>query len=418
MCAEPAAPEPVRRPTAPFAALRHRDFRRFWYGACVSFVGSWVQTVALGLYVYETTGSKQALGVIGLASGLPTTALLLFGGFVADRVDKRRLLLVTQSIFALCAFVLAYLTGAGHIAMWQIIALSFVNGTVFALDGPARQALIYDLVGPEDLATGVALQSAAFNIARVIGPAVAGIAYVSIGPAWCFFINGVSFAAMLAGIAAIRPTTPAKRAHEGSTLQGMLGGLTYLRSSPMAQAVLALTSLTSILAFSNYSTLMPAIAKDLLHIGEADRRYGLLFTAIGVGALCAVYVVGRQAAIGRRGVMMAAGPTAFGLALVLLSMTHSFAPAFGLFALIGLAAVGQLATANTLTQTLAPPGLSGRAVSLHMFAMAGLQPFGAYLAGSIAQRFGVSAALLMGGLGLWISAAICLMARPAMLRLR
>lgn len=399
-----------------FGALRHRDFRLLWLGSCVSLVGSWVQIVTMGWLVYQMTGSKQALGVIGLMGGLPTTALMLFGGVLADRANKRALVLCTQSLFALTAFTLAVLTWTDLIRIWHIVALSFVNGVVFAVDGPARQAMVYDIVGEDDLAAGVALQSAAFNVARIIGPLVGSLIYAALGPGWCFFTNGVSFAAILGAILFIRTDLTRRGDAQGSVWVGFVEGLRYLRSNPLMRSVVSLTAMTSLFAFSAYGTLMPALARDRLRITED--RYGLLFSAIGVGALIGAFLVGRHAAEGRRGLLMIVGAHLFALALLGLAWATHLYVAMGLLLVIGMAAISELATANTLTQSLAPEGMRGRAVSTHMFAMAGLQPFGAFLAGSLAQRWGVPGALTVGGAVLLAFALGLAVLRPQIVRLK
>lgn len=417
----PAAGHPVRerhRFIETLGALRHPQYRIFWAGSCVSFIGTWIQNVALGLYVYRLTGSKEALGLVGLASGLPITLLLFFGGALADRIDKRRLLFVTQSLFAASAFTLAALSATGRATVWHIVGISLVNGLVFAFDGPARQAMVYDLVGPRDLATGVALQSASFNVARVVGPAIGSVVYAVLGPAWCFALNGLSFGAVLLAVALVRVPGPRNAEGEASGPQGVLGSLYYLKSSLMARTVLLLTAVASVFGVANYQTLMPAIARDALGIAENDARYGFLFSCIGAGSLVAVYIVGRNAVAGRRGRSVLAGALGLGLALCVLSQVRQYALALPVFFLVGISAVSQLATANSLVQTLAPEGLRGRAVALHMQAMAGLQPFGAVLAGTIGQRWGVGTSLLLGGTLILIAASAVGIVRRDVYRLR
>lgn len=413
-----ATTEPTESPETPSqkpsstGILQNRDFRLFWIGACVSFIGSWVQMVAMGLLVYQMTHSKQWLGTIALVGGLPTTALMLFGGVIADRTNKRSLVLLTQSLFAINACVLAVLVWTHNIQIWHIIASSLINGLVFAVDGPARQAMIYDLVGKDDLASGVALQSAAFNVARIIGPLIGSLFYASLGAGWCFFLNGISFIAIIFAILMIHTDLTQRGEAQGSVWIGFLEGMQYLRSSRLMRSVVALTAATSVLAFSAYSTLMPALAHDMLGIGESDPRYGYLFAAIGAGSILGTFVVGRAAALNRRGFLMLGGANVFAIALLGLSRASSLVPALLLFLLIGFSAIAQLATANTLTQSLAPERLRGRAVATHMFAMAGLQPIGAFLAGAVAQRWNVPAALIVGGAGLWLFVLVLMALRP------
>jgi MFS family permease len=400
-----------------FAVLRNRDFRLYWAGACVSFIGSWVQIIAMGLLVYHKTGSKQDLGWVALAGGLPTTALMLFGGVIADRANRRALVLTTQSLFALNAFALAWLTWTDAIRLWHILALAFANGLIFAVDGPARQAMIQDLAGPQDLAAAVALQSAAFNTARVVGPVVGSLLYSRFGAHLCFLTNGLSFAAVLTAILLIRTDLTRRAVTDASVWAGFLEGMRHLRANRMMRAVVGMTGMCSMFAFAFYSTLMPAFALDSLGIAEGDRRYGFLFSAIGAGALVGAYLVGRFANAGRRGLLMAAGANLFAVTLLGLAAARSMPVALALFFFVGMAAIAQLATANTLTQSLAPDELRGRAVSVHMFAMAGLQPLGGFLAGMIAQRYGVTGALVFGAAVFWAASAAILIARPGVARL-
>jgi predicted MFS family arabinose efflux permease len=277
--------------------------------------------------------------------------------------------------------------------------------------------MICDLVGREDLAAGVALQSAAFNVARVIGPAFGSLIYTVFGAGWCFFINAISFVAIIFAIMMISTDLTQRGGAQGSVWLGLLEGLRYLKSNRSMKAVVSLTAVTSIFAFSVYSTLMPALADDMLGITEHDRRYGLLFSAIGVGSVTGAYLVGKFAAANKRGALLIGGANLFALSLLLLSRTTLLAPAIILFIVMGLAAISQLATANSLTQSLAPESLRGRAVSTHMFAVGGLQPAGALFAGWFAQRWGVANALAFGAITFWIYTVGLVLVRPATIRL-
>jgi MFS family permease len=276
--------------------------------------------------------------------------------------------------------------------------------------------MVRELVGERDLATGVALQSAAFNIARVIGPLVGGVIYASLGPAWCFFTNGASFAAILIALALVRPAAQA-RSEDETFWASFRQGIAQVRTNARMRAVVALTAATSLCAFSVYGTLMPALAKDRLGMHDRDTGYGLLFAAVGLGSLVAVWLVDRFANEGRRGRLMVYGAGAFGLSLIVLSTVQSVAAAMVALAMVGLASVSQLATANTLTQTLAPEALRGRAVATHMFALGGLQPLGAFLAGIVAQSWGVPVALAGGGACLLMICVLVVLLRPDLARL-
>jgi MFS family permease len=362
------------------------------------------------------TRSTEALGVIGLVGGLPTTALMLFGGVIADRANKRKLILLTQTLFACSAFTLATLTGLRLLQIWHIVLLAFINGLVFAIDGPARQALVYHLVGEAELAAGVAIQTTAFNLARVIGPAIGGKIYGSFGAEWCFFLNGISFAAVLISILLIRTDISQRGDTQGTVWGGFVEGLRHLRSNQMMRHIVGLTAVTSLFAFSFYNTLMPAYARDVLRLSE--NQYGLLFSSIGVGALFGAYLVGRFAATNRRGWLLFAGANLFAASLFGLACSTQLRFALILFLLIGMAAIAQLATANTLTQSLAPEVLRGRAVAMHMFALGGLQPFGAMLAGGIAQRLGIQSTILLGAAIFTLYLWTLMVLRPMIARLQ
>jgi MFS family permease len=369
----------------------------------------------MGWLVYDLTGSEQALGTIALAGGLPTTALMLFGGVIADRADRKKLVLFTQSAFAATAFTLAYLAATGQIRIWDIILLAGINGLVFAIDGPARQSMVHDIVGPHDLAAGVALQSAAFNLARVIGPILGGLLYGTLGPAWCFLTNGISFAATIGAVLLIRTDLSRRTESDGTVWAGFLEGIRHLKANRDMRSVVSLTAVTSLCAFSAYTVLMPAYARDMLKLDET--RYGFLFSAIGLGSLLGAYLVGRAAAAETRGRILISGALLFGLVLLGIARVTLLPAALILLFFVGIAAISELATANTLTQTLAPDHLRGRAVAIHMFAMGGLQPLGSYVAGAVAERTSITAALSAGALILICYTVGLVALRPAVWRL-
>jgi predicted MFS family arabinose efflux permease len=275
--------------------------------------------------------------------------------------------------------------------------------------------MIYDLVGANELASGIALQSAAFNLARVIGPVVGSLLYAGVGPAWCFFANGISFAAIILSMLFIRTDLSRRAEPEGTVWAGFLEGISHLRENRLMRSVVSLTAVTSLCAFSAYTTLMPAFARDMLKLSED--QYGFLFSALGLGSLLGAFLVGRAAAAERRGHVMYFGAFLFALALFALGRTNALFAALPLLFLVGLAAISELATANTLTQSLAPDHLRGRAVSVHMFAMAGLQPLGSYLAGALAERTDITTTLTLGASVLLVFTAGLLLLRPEVWRL-
>ncbi len=396
---ETGAPQESSRPRkkslAAFRALRHRDFALFWSGLIISATGSWMQVVAQGWLVYSLTHSKAYLGIIGAVSTVPVLLLTLPSGVIADRFDKRKICIVTQTLFMIQAFVLAGLTYAHLIRVWHIVALAAFAGLVNALDMPARQAMTIEMVGKEDLMNGVALGSSAFNAARIIGPAIAGVVIdVSHGAGMCFLINAISFVAVVISLFIIRPVSLGSSRADESMVGQIKEGLGYARKDKLTRDLLVLTGIMSIFVLQ-YATLMPALAEDVLHAGA--RGLGVLLSAAGLGALTAATGV---AAIGHKfksGIVMAAGSTMSPIALVALAMTHNFLISVVCLVFVGFGTMLFLAVSSTVIQVVSPDDMRGRMLSVRTLVFVGLAPVGSLQIGSIAQRFGVQKSLLFGG---------------------
>jgi len=376
-----------------FAALGHRNYRLFCAGQMVSVTGSWMQNMALSWLIYKLTNSAFLLGAIGSLGTLPMLVLGVPGGVMADRVEKRRILLATQSAAMVLALVVAVLTFGHLIRPWHIAALSLLSGTVFACDMPARQAFVVEMV--EDrrhLMNAIALNSSIFNGARIIGPAIAGVLVASVGPAWCFLINGVSFTAVLGGLLLMRfPARPRQR-QETSVLADALSGLRYLRANSTVMGLAALLAVFSVFGWS-YAVLMPVFARSVLHVGP--QGLGYLMTATGVGALLGALTVASSSGRPSRRVLFG-GALLLSAALLGFSASRAFELSLGLAALAGFGGVAFMSTANTTFQMSVPDEVRGRMMGVWALVFAGSAPLGSFQMGIVAQYFGAPTAVAIG----------------------
>jgi MFS family permease len=388
-------------------ALRHRDFRIFWLAQCVSVVGSWMQSVGLAWLVLELTGSPLRLGLVSALQFAPLLAFSLVAGVIVDRVPKRRLVMGTQLALMLPAFALAWLTASGLVRYWHVAAVAAVIGMVNALDMPSRQTFVVEMVGREDLLNAVALNSAIFNAARVIGPALAGILIARYGTAVAFLLNGLSFLPVVAALGAVHAGgAPLPRRH-ATMGQEIVDGLRYATRTPRVALVLSLLLVVSVFAL-NHGVLVPIFAREVL--GEGAHGFGLLMASLGAGAVggaVAIAVLGQGrpplAAVAAPALVVAAG--ILGLAFV----RHFGAAAVVLF-VVGAMQIVFLNTCNTTVQVTVPDDLRGRVMSLYTMVFAGMSPVGAFLIGGVAEAAGVPAACAAGG-GLAGVSILALLAR-------
>ncbi len=292
-------------------ALRHRNFQLFFAGQAISLIGTWMQTVAQSWLVYRMTGSALLLGAVGFASQIPVFIIAPIGGIVADRNDRRRVVIGTQTSSMVLAAMLALLTLSGRIQVWQIMVLAAALGVVNAFDIPARQAFLIDMVGREDLLNAIALNSSMFNGARIIGPAIAGILVASIGEGWCFFANAVSYIAVIIGLLHMRIAHRANLANEGSPLENILEGFAFVRNTAPVRAILLLLGVVSFVGMP-YAVLMPVFADKILHGGA--RGLGILMGATGVGALLGAASLAARVGVKGLGKLIAFAAGGFGLA--------------------------------------------------------------------------------------------------------
>ncbi len=393
----------TQRGRSTFSALRHHNYRLWFFGQMVSLMGTWMQSVAQGWLVYELTGSKLALGTISFAGSLPTLFLMIPGGVVADRVSKRHLLLGTQVAMMVFAFVLAVLAATETLQVWHIALLAAALGLANSFDAPTRQALVVEMVEDRhDLQNAVALNSLMFNVARVVGPSAGGIVLALLGPTWCFTLNGFTFVAVIVALLRMRlPATRPRMRAEPLTLQ-VLAGLRYVRANTLVRTIIILVAVSNLFGFS-YAVLLPAYAVDVLGVGEAG--LGGLNTAVGVGALLGSLIVASLGASRRKGTLLTLGSLVFPLAVLGFAFSRSFSLSTVCLALTGLGFVIQNATSNTLIQSAVPDGLRGRVMGVYMLMFFGTTPFGSLFAGGLAQGLGPTWGVA-GGAGVTLAFAL------------
>ncbi|MEW6569017.1 MAG: MFS transporter [Chloroflexota bacterium] len=385
-----------RWPTA-LRALRHRNFRLFFFGQLISLSGTWMQTTAQQWLVYRLTGSQLSLGVVTFASFLPVLLLSLFMGVIVDRVPRRRLLVFTQTWFMLCAVALAWLTAAGIIRYSYIIALASLLGLANALDMPARQAFYVDMVERQDLMNAIALNSSVFNGARIIGPALGGVVVAALGEAPAFASNAVSFLAVIAALLLMRLPSTASTPRRATAVSELMQGLHYLAEDRRVLGLVTMVAAFSLIGFP-YFTLLPVFASDILRTGASG--LGALMAAMGVGALVgalSLAVYGdRSAGQGRgKGWLLEVNRWLFIAALGVFGVSRT--PALSMAALVvgGYAFITQLAITNTLIQLLVPDDRRGRVMSIYTWALGGFWPLGALLIGAVGDALGAPNAVLL-----------------------
>ena len=379
-----------------FRTLRYRNYRLFFAGQCISLIGTWMQQIALSWLVYRLTHSVFLLGMVGFVSQFPTFLFAPFAGVLSDRWNRHHILIFTQSMSMLLAMTLAFLVLTGAIAVWHILLLTLFLGCVNALDIPTRQSfVIYMIDQREDLGNAIALNSAMFNGARFLGPSVAGLLIAAVGEGICFLLNGLSYLAVIAALLSMKLSP----VHSGSIKANMLHdfkeGLAYTFGSQPIRSILLLLALTSFMGVP-YAVLMPAFARDILHGGP--HTLGFLMSATGAGALFgAVYLASRRSIIGL-GKIIPITAGIFGMGLIGFSLSRILWLSLLLMFIAGFGIMVQVASSNTLLQTIVNDNMRGRVMSFFAVSFMGMAPFGSLLAGSLAGMMGVANTLMMGGI--------------------
>ena len=384
-------------------SLRHRNFQLFFSGQMISLVGTWMDNVAEAWLVYRLTGSSLLLGTVAFCGQIPIFLLGPLGGFVADRCNRRSIVIATQVSSMILAFILSFLTLTKRITVGEVIAIATAMGVVNAFDVPARQSFLVEMVGREDLMNAIALNSSMFNSARVIGPSVAGILVASIGEGWCFFANAVSYIAVITGLLMMRVPRSAVEEHSASPLEHIAEGFRFVRQTAPIRALLLLTGLNSVVALP-YSVLMPIFAARVLH-GNA-RTLGVLMGSTGVGALLGALVLASRTKLQGLAKLVAISCASFGTSLILFSFSRSVALSVILLVPVGFFIMVQMASTNTLIQSMVPDRLRGRTMAVYSMMFLGMAPIGALLSGTIADRIGAPWTVALGGVGAIAGATI------------
>jgi MFS family permease len=399
-------------------ALRHRNFQLFFSGQLISLIGTWMQTVAQSWLVYRLTGSGLKLGAVGFASQIPVFLVAPIGGIVADRTNRKHVVIGTQIASMLLAFVLAALTLTHAIdhRVWLIFVLAALLGVVNAFDIPGRQSFLVDMVGKEDLMNAIALNSSMFNGARVVGPAVAGVLVARLGEGWCFFANGVSYIAVIAGLMMMNVHAPARISTKTPPWEHIKEGFQFVNRTAPIRALVILLGLVSV-AGMPYSVLMPIFADRILHsggqelaslIGSHDLgavRLGILMGAAGVGALLGALTLAVRTGVKGLGTWVSVCCAGFGISLMLFSFSKSFWLSVALLLPVGYFIMLQMASSNTLIQVMVPDVLRGRMMAVYSMMFMGMAPIGALLGGALSDRLGAPITVAIGGfasvMGAW-----------------
>jgi MFS family permease len=375
-----------------FAALKHRNYRLWFWGQMTSLFGTWMQTTAQGFLVYELTHSSAFLGYVGFASGIPSLLFTMYGGVVADRMSRRKLLLITQSAMMVLALILATLTFIGIVQPWHILLLACGLGLANAFDAPARLAFISEMVDREDLTNAVALNATMFNSAIVVGPAVAGIIYAAFGPGWCFTINGISFVAVIAALMAMRLQPNEQSAQRSSTFTALQEGISYVRHQPIIRTLIGLIASVCMFGMA-LGTLLPAWSVKILHGNAATN--GMLFSSRGVGSLIGALAIASLGRASIRGKLITAGSLFFPIFISFFALVHVLPSSLLLMGCIGFASIFVLNLSNAMIQSLTPDNLRGRVMGVYSTVFMGSIPLGALLLGTIAEYAGEAEAALL-----------------------
>ncbi|MGC8493636.1 MAG: MFS transporter [Syntrophobacteraceae bacterium] len=398
-----------------FRAFRYRNYRLFFFGQGISLIGTWIQQVALSWLVYRLTGSTLLLGTVAFCNQIPTLFLGPFAGVVADRFDRKGLLLWIQTTAMVQAFVLAALVLAHCIKPWEIIALSILMGTIYAFDIPVRQAFVLAMVeNRDDLGNAIALSSAMFNCARFIGPSIAGLLISAFGEGVCFLVNAISFLAVLAALQAIRVPKKEGRRKNGRVLGEFREAVVYAVEFKPILGLLAMLAVFA-LAGAPYMVVMPAFAKDILH-GDAN-TYGLLMSFSGMGAIGGtLYLASRRNAHGLiKLIPLAVG--VFALSLCAFAFSHTFTLCALFVFFTGFSMMTHIASSNTIIQTVVDEDKRGRVMSLYAMSFMGVMPFGSLLAGSLAATIGVRDTLVAGACLCALGAVVFSLRLPGLSRM-
>src|SRR6266478_4344068 len=394
-----------------FRSIENRNYRLYFLGQLVSLLGSWLQSVAQAWLVYRLTGSSFQLGLVLFIGQASLLFLSPIGGLIADRYPRRWVMVATQTTSMLLAFVLAVLTLWGHVQLWQILAMAGLQGIINAIDVPTRQALVSEIVNTDNLLNAVALNSSIFNNASSVAPLVAGFLVATVGEGWCFAINGATYLAVIAGLLMMRLEEQRKDGGMQSALSSVREGFHFVHDTAPIRRILLVLAVVSLLG-APFTVLMPIFADKILHAGP--RGLGLLMSANGVGALIGSLLLASRRGLFGLGRWIVFGSAAFGASLILFSLSRSFPLSLLILAPAGFCLFYEITASNTLVQAMSPEALRGRAIGILSMLILGVAPFGALMAGFLAERFGAPLTVAVGGLACVVGSLACSFNLPAL----
>jgi MFS family permease len=387
-----------------FRSLKYRNYRLFFAGQTISLIGTWIQRIAMPWLVYDLTKSVLLLGVVGFVGQIPIFLISPFAGVLTDRWNRYRIMVVTQVLSMIQAFILTFLVIHGSIEVWQIIVLSGFLGCVNAFDVPARQSFVIQMVEKkEDLANAIALNSSMVNGARLIGPSLAGVLIASTGEGICFLINALSYIFVIASLLFMKVNIQKPKLNPKSVLHEFKEGFVYTFGSLPIRYTILLLALVSLMGMP-YTVLMPVFAKEILHGGS--HTFGFLMGASGLGALTGAFYLASRKSVKGLDKLIPLAACVFGCGLILFSFSRIFIVAFMLMVIVGMGMMLQMASSNTMLQTVVDDEKRGRVMSFYTMAFMGTAPFGSLMAGSLAKIIGVPYTMLIGGLSCIVGAFI------------
>jgi MFS family permease len=406
-----ANPNSAPRRESMFRALRYRNFQLFISGQLISLIGTWMQIVAQSWLVYRMTHSAALLGEVGFASQIPVLFLGPVAGMLADRYSRRQIVISTQVAMMFQALAMAVLTLTHTIQVWQIFVLALLLGICNAFDVPARQSFFVEMVGNEDLMNAIAINSSMFNVARSVGPAIAGILVAALGEGLCFLLNGLSFIAVISGLLLIKVHRHASQAGHAPVIEQFKEGLRYVRNYRAMRTLLLLLGIVSLLGMS-YTVLMPIFADQVLQSGP--RGLGELLTSAGLGALIGALWLARRQRVQGLDRVVAWTCAGFGVSLILFALSRAFWLSMLLLVPAGFCIMTQLASTNTLIQSMVTNNMRGRVMGIYSMMFMGMAPFGSLIAGYMAHQAGAPAAVIFSGCASIIGAAVFSLRRHAL----
>ena len=378
-----------------FRALEYRNYRLFFVGQSISLIGTWMQQIAMSWLVYRLTGSALILGVVGFASQLPAFILSPFAGVLTDRWNRHSILLITQTLSMIQAFILAFLVLTHTVAVWHIVVMGIFLGSVNSLDIPARQSFVIDMVErKETLGNAIALNSMMFNMARLIGPSIAGILIAFTGEGICFLVNGISFIAVIWCLMAMKLKVKRQKVQYKNILHGLKEGFNYTFGFIPIRFILILLGTMSLLGTS-YVVLMPVFAKEVL--GGGPKTLGFLMAAVGAGALMGTLYLASRKSILKFGNIIPAASAIFGVSMIALSFSSALWLSLIILVIMGFGFMVHMASSNTVLQTIVEDDKRGRVMSFYSMAFMGMTPVGSLMAGYLAHKIGITTTLMISG---------------------